>query len=99
MSLLAKGYRTKQAVPPGRVLRVICEGSASVKVGAAAATTITATSQDYGPYATTTVVIVTAVSGPLDVQLLPRDMREVVTSASAPTNNDGRPDGTVYIQG
>lgn len=99
MTLLAQGNRAKQAVQPGRVLRVITEGTASVKVGSAAASNITAVSQDFGPYAALTIVVLVATTKALDYSILPRDMREVVTSASAPTNNDGRPDGTIYIQG
>jgi len=99
MSLLAQGNRAKQAVHPGRVLRVSTPGSAQVQVGSNAPTTLTASSQDYGPFASLTVVTIHATSKDADFGVIPRDLREVVTSPNAPTNNDGRPDGTIYIQG
>ncbi len=99
MSLLAQGNRAKQVVPAGRVVRVSTPGSAQVQVGSNAATTLTASTQDYGPFASLTVVTIRATSKDADFGLVPRDVREVVTSSNAPTNNDGRPDGTIYIQG
>lgn len=97
---LAKSYKAKVTLPPGRVLRVSANGTARVigLSGAPLATTnLNANTQDFGPFAFVARYSVVADTAPASYQIIAQDMREVVVAASVPADNDGRPDGTVYL--
>ena len=98
---IAKGSKADVVLNPGQVLRVSSATTATVKseLGApAGTTTVSANTQDFGPYAVLAKLAVTAVGGNASHSLVAPDRRVVVTSTLAPDSNDGRPDGTIWIQ-
>lgn len=60
---------------------------------------VTAASKTYGPYTSGSCKI-TATSRDVEYSqaAFPAMGAQVIVSAAAPDNNDGRPDGTVYVQ-
>ena len=111
--LLSNGRSIDLPMPAGRSLRIaralgtfsarIVSGAASLPVVLATNATANAT---YGPYAYG-VVVRLSVSAPgqveYDVAATPAlgpgaDGGSIVVSADAPSNDDGRPENTIYIQ-
>lgn len=98
---IAKGSKADVVLNPGQVLRVSSDSVATVKgeLGApSSTTTVTANTQDFGPYATLAKLAVTAVGGRASHAIVAPDRRTVVTSTLAPDSNDGRADGTFWVQ-
>lgn len=97
-------------VSPGQSLRVdtIAGAYSAQVIGGTNAGTVLATnstaSATHGPYATGAVIRLTAGNPSVvsfDVAATPIDgvpVGDVLVGTSAPSNSDGRPDGTIYIQ-
>lgn len=101
MTVIAKWAHADVVLSPGQVLRVSTASSATVKseFGATVgATTVSASTQDFGPFAVPTKLSVAAVGGRAQISTVAPDLRALVVSSAAPVDNDGRPDGTIYIQ-
>ncbi len=86
MSDLTFGERAKVALNPGQILRVTTSGAAEVEIlegGPLGTTTVTAASQEFGPYSTSARLIVKSVSGPAAYGL--HDYVSTITAAQVQT--------------
>lgn len=109
--ILSSGNTLSLSVPSGGSLAVSALSgtysavvTAGVNKGTVLATAST-TDQTFGPYASGAVIALSASIGgsvDFDVATTPAltngESPVVIVSSSAPNNNDGRPDGTIYIQ-
>lgn len=98
---IAKGAHADIVLNPGQMLRVSSSSTATVRNESGTpptTTTVTANTQDFGPYAALAKLVVTAVGGRARYSMIAPDLRIVVSSTLAPDSNDGRPDGTIWIQ-
>lgn len=108
--IIKNGQSLALSVLPGQSLRVdtIAGAYSAQVIGGTNAGTVLATnstaSATHGPYATGAVIRLTAGTPSVvsfDVAVTPIDgvpVGAVLYGTSAPSDSDGRPDGTIYIQ-
>ncbi len=98
--ILSARQATTLRMKAGRYLQV--SGSGEVEVMGAGSLarriSVSSTVQTIGPFSQPSDVAIRAGLSPLTYTLYPSGPQIVVVSAEAPSNADGRPDGTVYIQ-
>lgn len=91
-------------LPEGQVLLIVGAAgttAAAARIGTSDTWAIAAGALPaIGPYAGTQKIQVTCTAGSIDatVQDAVINVPQIVISSAAPNNNDGRPDGTLYIQ-
>ncbi|MDB5851079.1 MAG: hypothetical protein JWP29_4831 [Rhodoferax sp.] len=108
MPQLSPGSSFNNSLTPGAWVTVKTDLGASAFVritptgGATQNTTVpSATTRTFGPFNQQCQIAIDAVAQPCTVDLSPAAFRAhpiTIVSAAAPVNNDGMPDGTVYIQ-
>jgi hypothetical protein len=102
MTTIVANTTTSVVLPAGQVLRVSGQGSAQVSPAAPASIAgsiypFKAAESAIGPFTSDVTIIMSAGAAGASYNLgLP--LGPIVMSTDAPSNNDGRPDGTIYIQ-